>query len=254
MRKICIIGGAPSAAEAPYDDKSWEIWGVSDRHDYVTRADRWFELHSLLTEDPDWADDWKKKLAKWTQDCELWDLKRFPVESIKQRFGTYFLTSTVAWMLALAIDEAVDEIELSGIDMEHKEEYRDQRAGVKHFIELAKFVGIKMHISGVNGILFDPVPYPMWQDDPQIMKIAWREKLMTKDLEELTAKKNEAEKRITELEAILMMWGHTEKALYIQLQEEQDSLYAAMPKLSLDVAGATGQLKATQWQRNQLKP
>ena len=245
MRKVCIIGTTPSAAEAPYDDESWEIWGVSHRHDYVTRATRWFELHTHQHEPHDWADEWDENLAKWTQDCELWDLDRYPVESIKNAYGTYFLTSTVAWMMALAIDEGVDEIMLWGVDLEHKEEYRDQRAGVKHFIQLAEFAGIKMHVSGINGIAFEPVPYPMWLSDPQILKVEWREDLQRKDLERLTAKKNNTEKRIFELEIM---------ARYGEKTPELEELYAQLPKLSMDMAGCAGQLKATQWQRSQLKP
>lgn len=254
-RKVCIIGTTPSAAEAPYDDESWEIWGVSTREEWVTRATRWFELHSFETEDDEWVADWKKKLERWTKDCELYDLSLYPIEEVKQWFGTYFLTSTVAWMIALAIyeNEDVKDVErisdlmLWGVDLEHGDEYRDQRAGVKHFIELAKFAGIAMHIDGINGIAFDPVPYPMWQDDPQIKKIDWRETLQKADLKKLQADLFKVEQEIFALsynipnDATLQM-------------KRLDKLHAQLPELNMAVAGCAGQLRATQWSRNLLKP
>lgn len=255
-RKIAILGTTPSSTEAPFDDKSWEIWGVSVRGKHVTRADRWFELHSFETEDDEWVETWKKKLEKWTEDCELWGIDRYPIEHIKKKFGTFFLTSTMAWMIALAIDEGADEIGLWGADMEHGDEYIHQRAGVKHFIELARFAGIKMTVPGFNGIAYNPIPYPMWQDDPLVQKVDWREKLLKSDLESLTEKQSQAEKRLYEIAAEYkaLTTPRNVPEYLKELDKEAAELDAQLPKLAMDVAGCTGQLRATQWQRNFLKP
>jgi hypothetical protein len=253
MRKVCIIGTTPSAEKAPYDDESWEIWGVSERHDYVTRLTRWFEMHDWRDSNvrtAEWIAAQKANLERISKDAEIWDRDRVPVEKIKSRFGTYFLTSTIAWMMALAIDEEVDELMLWGVDMEDKIEYTDQRAGAKHFIGLAKFAGIKVHLDGINGIAYDPVPYPFWQDDPLVQKTLWQEKLQKQDLAKLEERLSEVEKRIIYLSAVTSMGGPNNKGA----QKELDDLYAQLPKLNMDVAGCKGQLMGTQRRRNFLKP
>lgn len=276
MRKVCIIGTTPSSAEAPFDDPSWEIWGCSARGEHVTRATRWFELHSFKTEEPEWVEEWIEKLHEWTKDVELWvarsdrfigadmDVHQIPIAHIKNTFGTYFLTSTVAWELALAIDEGVDEIAIYGVDLEHGEEYVDQRAGVKHFIELARFAGIKLDVPGFNGVAFDPVPYPMWQDDPLRQKVDWREKLLKKDLEELDEKKRSIEKGIYEIAAahqVLVKLSNSHRGIDIEIKDMMNKLDkkaaeldAELPSISMQVANCMGQLRGTQWQRNLLKP
>ena len=140
-RKIALIGTAPSGKDGPYNDISYEIWGVASRLSYVTRADRWFELHRLAGEPPAFQEGWRKDIKKFSGDIELVMLypepdlgprvTAYPYQRIVDRFGTYFMTSSFAWMMALAIDEMrpsggkpVDgEIGIWGVDMEYGTEY-----------------------------------------------------------------------------------------------------------------------------------
>src|SRR3990167_8308310 len=163
MRKIALVGTASSGAGAPYDDLSFEIWGVSARAAYVTRANRWFELHRLDGEPPEWAASWRKTIADFTHDIGevlmFWPeyklaqkVTAYPYQQIADRFGTYFMTSSFSWMMALAIDEMRpldkdgypvafhngDEISIFGVDMEHGTEYQKQRTGFRHFIDIAR--------------------------------------------------------------------------------------------------------------------
>lgn len=190
MRKIALVGTAGSGAKAPYDDPDHEIWGVSARADYVRRADRWFELHRLDGEPQAWADKWRKDIKTQMADIpSLWmlfpepglhgNVIRYPAERIVQRFGTYHMSSTFAWMMALAIDELrpmggapIDgEIGIFGVEMEYGTEYRQQRSGFRHFIDLARFAGIAVSRLASGGLAYEPVPYPMWQDDPLLNKL-----------------------------------------------------------------------------------
>ena len=142
MRRIALVGTTNSGAQAPFDDQSFDIWGVSARAVYVTRADRWFELHRLDGEPKEWADNWRKTVKKFSHDVELMmfypepdlgpKVVTYPAERITARFGTYFMTSTFSWMMALAIDEMCPvskkwkpgEIALYGVEMEYGTEYR----------------------------------------------------------------------------------------------------------------------------------
>jgi len=193
-RRIALVGTAGSGEHAPYDDPTWEIWGVSARASYVTRADRWFELHRLDGEPPGWANNWRQTIKGFSSDLQMvmlypeFDLGpnvvQYPAEKIIARFGTFFMTSSFAWMTALAIDEMVPdgmtaapdtcEIGIWGVDMEHGTEYRQQRAGFRHFIAVAHLLGIEVTRLATGGLSYDPIPYPLWQDDPLQNKLTLR--------------------------------------------------------------------------------
>jgi hypothetical protein len=197
-----MVGTAESSKAGPYNDPSYEIWCVSARASVVTRADRWFELHRLEGEPVAWANKWRATLRDTVMDgvkdlYMIWPeddlapgrVRRYPVDAMVARFGSFFMTSSFAWMMALAIDELcpiVDgrptvaekgsEIVICGINMEYGTEYREQRVGMRHFMELAKTLGIEVTRLVDSGLAMEPVPYPMWQDDPLLCKIALRAK------------------------------------------------------------------------------
>jgi hypothetical protein len=196
MRRIALVGTAGSGVNAPFDDPSYEIWGVSARGKHMTRANRWYELHRLEGEPPAWAANWRKTLAGFMHDIpELvmiypeedlapGKVRRYPVERIIDRFGTFFMTSTFSWMFAEALDEMVPqgtvakpgecEIAIFGVDMEHGTEYRHQRTGFRHFIDTARVLGVTVTRLATGGLSYEPVPYPMWQDDPLLQKVTLR--------------------------------------------------------------------------------
>ncbi len=193
LKKIALVGTAPSSVHAPFDDPSWQIWGVGFRGDHVTRADRWFEIHRLAGEDPEWAKSWRESICKWGADCELMmfypeedlgNVTTYPIERISKRFGTYFMTSTFSWMMALAIDQLrpkdgdpIDgEIGLWGVDMEYNTEYKNQRSGLRHFMDVARVLDIPITRLASSGIAFEPTPYPLIQDDPLIQKLDLRQR------------------------------------------------------------------------------
>ena len=199
MRKIALVGTASSGCGAPYNDLSFEIWGVSARAQYVTRANRWFELHRLDGEAPEWAKSWRKAMTEFTHDIGevlmFWPetklapkVTAYPYNRIAERFGTYFMTSSFSWMMALAIDEMRpldhnghpvafhngDEISIYGVDMEQGTEYRHQRPGFRHFIDIARILGIIVTRDVAGGLIHEPSPYPFWQDDSHINKLERR--------------------------------------------------------------------------------
>ena len=205
-RKIAIVGTAPSGAHAPFDDKSWEIWGCAIRADYVTRADRWFEVHRLDGEPKEWAEEWRTLMRGWSNECPVWmhypenigpKVVQYPTQRITAKFGTFFLTSGVAWMYALAIDEGVDEIGVWGVDLEYGTEYRDQRAGLRHFMSIAKLLGIKTRVLVSSGLAYDPVPYPLTQDDPVLAKMALRKGVFQNKQREADGIVAQIENRVT---------------------------------------------------------
>lgn len=199
-RNIVMVGTAASRASAPCDNPDVEVWGVSSRGG-LSRADRWFEIHRIDgTFDADGeADLWRATLSKFTADIpELWMIYPEPDlhpkvvggwhQKIVDRFDNGLLTSTFAWMMGQAIVEMApvdadgtrhfaepgSTISIYGVDMEYGTEYSQQRAGFRALIEIAEQLGIKVNRVRDGGLIYEPVPYPMWQDDPLLCKLELR--------------------------------------------------------------------------------
>ena len=277
-RKIGIVGTASSGREAPYRDSSFEIWGVSARADYVVRADRWYELHRLDGEPPEWAASWRKTLSGFIEDIPLYMLYPepnlaktvlpYPHNEIVSRFGTYFMTSTFAWMFAHAIQELRptrftkgkgDEIFLCGVDMEAGTEYAQQRAGLRHFIHVAGELGIAVTRLGEGGQSYEPIPYPMWQDDPLLCKLEWRKK-QTSDRLAVLDKSIRANRETTSYtQGELSVWQNlsdveTRDTQCATLDKRLVDLNSASAGISVEIAQLEGRADEIQWALDYLQP
>lgn len=204
-RKIALVGTHPSGIGAPFNDPSWEVWGVSARADYFTRADRWYEIHRIdgTFEGPGEADHWRGELRKQCAERligqpqsgpvpiymiypdPVGEIREFPHQALMDRFGSFFMTSTFSWMTSAAIAELCPPLTFAepgsaigiwGIEMEYGTEYRHQRNGFRHFLKVAEHLGINIVRRPAGGLIYEPVPYPFWQDDPVLCKLAERNK------------------------------------------------------------------------------
>jgi hypothetical protein len=167
-KKVAIVGCASSKDEAPFDDDSFEIWGVNNLFHLIPRADRWFEIHELTQEGElykrrgkvDFRGENVKKYMKGLGDwaaknnCPVymqkeWDIiptsKAYPIQEVLEKFGNYF-TNTISYEIALAILEGFEEIHIYGVDMAVDTEYFHQRPSCEYFIGLAMGMGIKVHV------------------------------------------------------------------------------------------------------------
>jgi len=166
--KIAIVGFAPSRTLAPFDDKSWEIWGVNELYmaPDVKRIDVLFELHDykwLLEgkrhpEHMEWMR--KSKIPIWMQE-HFEDIPKslpFPKKQLVDRFGNYF-TNTISWEIAMAMhiheqtDGGIKEIGLWGVDMATDLEYAFQRPSVEYFVGMARGMGIDVKIPSESDLL-----------------------------------------------------------------------------------------------------
>jgi hypothetical protein len=147
---------------APFGDVNWEIWACSPQNFSAPRIDAWFELHSL---DRKWVpgnEPYVQVLSNHPRvyiaaaDPRLPNGLIYPVEEVlsqyPQKHRTFF-TSSVAWMMALAIEQKPTEIGLWGIDMAAGNEYEYQRPGVHYFMGVAEEMGIKITVPPQSDIL-----------------------------------------------------------------------------------------------------
>lgn len=163
VKKIAIIGTASNLVDAPYSDESWEIWGLNGAYQSVPRYTRWFDMHDLsilkkyhLPEYFDFLRATGDKLMMNKKYDELPEAKVFPAVELVKKYGRYF-TNTVAWLIALAMEEGADEIGIWGVNMASDTEYGSQRPSCEYFIGLARGRGIKVTVP----------------DDSEMLKCSW---------------------------------------------------------------------------------
>lgn len=195
--RIALIGSAPSSIRlAPFRDPSWSIWAcspgaypiIASEHAFAP-GDAFFELHRweapvigvphlqkpwFSPEYVQWLGQFKGTV--WTGEpvADIPNSKRLPTEDLIGKYGPYFFTSSLAWMLAMAIEAGATEIGLWGVDMAATEEYYYQRPGCQFFILKALERGIKVIVPPESDLL-QPMPlYGVGEWDPATVKATAR--------------------------------------------------------------------------------
>ena len=161
-KSVVLVGFSSRHRErAPFDDENIEIWGLNKLHaqDWFVRYDRMFQLHPLpYLKDCVGLSEVDRAHYEWL--CEPHDdfllycqeeyeefpsAKRFPIEHLRKKYRDFF-TSTLAYMMAMALDEGYTHIELYGYDMEADTEYRTQRDSAEYFIGMAEGLGVGVYM------------------------------------------------------------------------------------------------------------
>lgn len=166
VRKVALIGGEPSTVRyAPWEDPSWEIWAHTSVNRFVQRCDRWFEIHPphvFQAKTKHGRSDWYGWLKGLRQPIYMQDVYpeiptsvRYPKERVLSEFPRYF-SSTVAWMIALALTEGVHTIGLWGVHFASGSEYAEQRAGAEFWIGVAMGRGVQIKIPEGCPLLGEP--------------------------------------------------------------------------------------------------
>lgn len=177
-RPVAIVGFASSSREqTPFNDPRFEVWTMN--HAPISWIPRWdvlFELHSLehlktvgahstlpneyiawLEKQPgpgqeghrpiymqDHFDSIPASLGLPREELNRW----FAERGLKAKgcFATDYYTSTISYMMAIAIMQGRQEIHLYGIDLLQDEEYFYQRAGAEYLVGFARGMGIKVYV------------------------------------------------------------------------------------------------------------
>lgn len=155
-RKVAIVAKAGTAALAPFDDEDWEIWGIP--WIFYPRVDYLFEVHTQEFCDSceaDARDDaWLPEALRRYPDIPVYcDPSRlsvfpraieYPLERVLAALPIPYLENTIAYQLALAIADEVEEIGLWGVHMMGRGEFMWQRPSVTYLVGLAQGKGIKV--------------------------------------------------------------------------------------------------------------
>ena len=129
--KVVILGKLPTKFDAPFDDKSFDIWAFNKHADEekIKRVDVWFEIH----ENPDKPDA---------------DILRedFPIEEVEELVGGKYFNNSVSYLIAYAILKGYKEIYLYGMRFTTDNERRKREyENVRELIFFAKGRGLKVY-------------------------------------------------------------------------------------------------------------
>lgn len=199
--KIAVCGFASSSRHLiPVNDPTWELWGMNQLYRHIPRADRWFDIH--------W--NWDKEVVPgtdyrgWLATCgiPIYMMQRvadlptsvtYPLGRMMSMAGDYF-TSTVAFMVALAIEQ-IDQhvmaqlitetfpdhvsalarqtalygqhtIGLFGIDLVVEEEYFHQKPCAEFWVGIAVGRGIEVFIPPQSALCKQTYRYG-YEPEPQ---------------------------------------------------------------------------------------
>ena len=115
IKKVCILGFADSYKLAPFDDPSYSMWGLNQLYRWIPRADRWFEMHKDYLNDEvegtdyyQWLKDAPLPIYMLYKNNDIPNSNQYPLDKVVTTLGgRYYFTSSIAYMLALAIYEGV---------------------------------------------------------------------------------------------------------------------------------------------------
>ena len=157
-RIVCIAGCSNNNRLAANMQEPWvELWSLTDAYKFLTRRiDRWFEMHreGYYEGRVEWMKYAGNTLPTYMLDHtpEFPSSLAYPIKDVANSGRTYF-TSSVAYMLALAVHEGFDEIRIVGINLDTRLEYLEQRACVEYWIGQADGRGIEVKIAGNSSLL-----------------------------------------------------------------------------------------------------
>lgn len=147
---IAIVGAGTTMNEAPFNDEEWQIWTTGRVYGAIPRADVVLEIHEHCA-----IDDLRKIGNAYIIGRESSEAdEALDTAALREQYGPYF-TSSIAYLMAMAIDAEPDVIGLWGIDMAADSEYGIAREHVIYLIGIARGRGIEVRISDGSLIMPD---------------------------------------------------------------------------------------------------
>lgn len=182
-KRAVLVGFCESSRNAaPYDDRDCTFFGLNRAYTFQPRIDYFFEMHGpdiyrWKVRRPAGHIEWMKAfpgpIFQHVADLEIPNSMAYPLQAIADNVGQNiwrlvqvgqplvsagknpYLTSSIAYQIALAMYEGFPEIELYGIDLNTGGEYAWQKAGVEYLLGMAAGRGHKVVLPGNCPLLGD---------------------------------------------------------------------------------------------------
>lgn len=131
MKKLAILGKLPTKFKAPFNDNNYHIWGFNYHADFkrIKRYTAWFDIHAYNP----------NPIADYTR-------QNFPFKECEEILGGQYFNNTVSYLIAFAILQGYEEIELYGMRFKAGHEIRrdGEYQNVRELIFFARGKGIKI--------------------------------------------------------------------------------------------------------------
>jgi len=203
MKTLAIVGYSPSTRnQTPWNHPDVDVVGLNEEYNFdwwkqkPENVTAFFQLHpresftraNNTNDSKHW--EWLQKKhpfpiymqQKWS---DIPSGVAYPLEKVYARFGNYF-TNTLTFIIAWAVMEGYERIELYGFDMASDTEYKHQRPNACYWIGLCRGMGIDLFIPPESKLLkgyaryaYDDVMLGSRQE-MEIQLFAAREKLKPK--------------------------------------------------------------------------
>lgn len=171
MREVALVGFAPGTRDLWKTlPESVEIWTLNWAWKHgIERISRLFELHDpvSLRNYAVLGEETEREHVRWLMETHSFPIYTlhpaeypmrvaYPLEGIVSTlFGKRpaYLTSSFAYMLAMAIFEGVDRIYVYGFEMSRTSEYMYQKAGAEYLLGLAMGRGVEIVLPEQTNLL-----------------------------------------------------------------------------------------------------
>lgn len=237
---IAICGFASSSRHRiPIDDPDAIICTLNQLYRHLPRADVHFDLHREWrggnvegTDHPTWVRDCGIPVYLVAHEDALSTTLTYPIDRLIRKHGVDYFTSTVAFMLAWAIDmidEAVGPdaeradyarytIGVYGIDLIVGTEYEVQKACVEFWIGIAEGRGIQTDIAPESALLKQRYRYG-YDSEPEIGLLKLQE--LAARQQELNTRKNKLIAELQTLDGAAQENAHISSVLELRLRGGQ---------------------------------
>ena len=172
-RTCCIVGLAPSTRLGfLHEPPGTEVWTLNNAFkcftpEELTKFTRWFQIHPK----EEWEANNAKELADYRAflnglsvpvymdavHSEYRNSVRYPLEEVIKDLGYDYFTSSIAYLIALAIFERFEDLHLFGIEMVFGTEYVHERPCVEFWLGVAHARGIELRMPEGTTLLRGPL-------------------------------------------------------------------------------------------------
>ena len=153
-KKVAIVGYAETSRMlAPFDDPEWSIWGMNQLYRHIPRADRWFDIHHNWnehvvegTDHAGWLKQAQIPVYMVERIAEFPNSVTLPIQRLIDINGKDYFSSSIAYMIALAIAENFTHLRIFGVDLIVGDEWDYQKPNAEFWIGVASGKGMLVGI------------------------------------------------------------------------------------------------------------
>lgn len=181
-KTVALVGMSPSSCSlAPFDDPDVEIWTLNETHamPWMKRIDRCFQIHPRKSFEREVAVrevrghfEWLKQVHNFPiymqyKYPDIPDSIEYPLQKARALINNLwvgdnniaYFTATFPYMMAMAIMEEVERIEIYGFDMAEESLYGAQKECALLWIGMALGKGIEIYLPPNSQLILSQILY-----------------------------------------------------------------------------------------------